>query len=440
MLSLRSTALVGIVSSALACAALALPIPASSSQDAVPRADDWVPSQIQPTDNPLAWSRATLGDQVTLDEFGRRPVTKTKERVWVLACEREIQLDCVESVSLVHEDGTVIPGEFLRGVTFDVNHRVNEGIAPYAEHDQIWSLPGLVIEGSQANVQIAMAMGGEGPAGFPGLNMMINLEGVPLTPPSPSDPLGCRFVDRGQCLNPPVFPDGTVLRIVTRTSWVAPSAITVRGTDVETSIEPLGTGARRITISGSPMMLQSQGGEAEIEAGRPQWVTSSFDFSMFDPRLTDTPGGNCTVDQPIIITNNAQGSGLPTWDSQKARLDLRMQAPHFWADGKTEWLGYYETTVPGKVARCLWGVDPEVANYLSVSVYDDNGEEKAATTAVSFRNGFVKVRAYGFTFSENTVAAKVKVKAGQRCFKKGVRLGGFVCQAKGKKLFWVRKK
>ena len=412
----------------------------SAASAPVEPAEEWVPAQITPTEIPLKWSRATLNDQVALDGLGRRPIVKAADRVWILACERDIQLDCVESIGLVDAAGVYTPGTLLRGQTFDVTHRTSEGIKPYAEHHQIWDVPGLVVDGQDADVEIAMGMGGNEPHGFPGLNMMINLTGVELKPSTPTDPFGCRFIDQGQCLSAPIFPDGTVLRIVTRVSWLAPSAITVRGKDVSTSIEELGSGARRITITGSPMLLQSQGGRAEIEAGRPQWVTSSFDFGMFDPRIESTPGGECAVDDPIILSNNAQGAGLPTWRSDQGRLDLSMAAPHHWSDGKTEWRGFYETVISGDVARCMWGVDPRVTSYLSLEVYDEDGQEKAATTAIGFKGGLITVRAYDFTFSENTVSTQVKVKAGKKCFTPGVKITNLVCTKKGKTLVWAKAK
>ena len=431
-----------VLSFALAIAISVVLLGVTSSAAGAPAepAEEWVPAQITPTEIPLKWSRATLNDQVALDRLGRRPVANATDRVWILACERDIQLDCVESIGLVDASGAYTPGTLLRGQTFDVTERTSEGIKPYAEHHQIWDVPGLVVDGQDADVEIAMGMGGNEPHGFPGLNMMINLTGVELKPSAPTDPFGCRFIDRGQCLSAPIFPDGTVLRIVTRVSWLAPSAITVRGKDVSTSIEELGSGARRITITGSPMLLQSQGGRAEIEAGRPQWVTSSFDFGMFDPRIESTPGGECAVDDPIILSNNAQGAGLLTWRSDQGRLDLSMAAPHHWSDGKTEWRGFYETAISGDVARCMWGVDPRVTSYLSLEVYDEDGQEKAATTAIGFKNGLITVRAYDFTFSENTVSTQVKVKAGKKCFTPGVKITNLVCAKKGKTLVWMAKR
>ena len=85
----------------------------------------------------------------------------------------------------------------------------------------------------------------------------------------------------------------------------------------------------------------------------------------------------------------------------------------------------------------MWGIDPRMTSYLSVGVYSEKGEEKAATTSISYQNGAIVVKAYDFTFSTNTVSAKVKVKAGMKCLKAGVRIVDFICTKKGKRLVWA---
>lgn len=45
-----------------------------------------------------------------------------------------------------------------------------------------------------------------------------------------------------------------------------------------------------------------------------------------------------------------------------------------------------------------------------VEVTGDEGEEKAATTAIAFRNGGVRIVARNFTFSSPTVTVKPKMR------------------------------
>lgn len=430
----RSTRALAVFVAMAASLMAALPVAGFA---APPReADEWVPSQIQPTKYPLRWSRATLDDKVTLDSLGRRPVVDPLFVTALLACERERQLDCVESLGLVSKSGEYSPGRWVQGITFDIEN-VPDGVAPYSAHRTIWEIPGLIVNGRPAKLQFDGNLGGWD--GTPGLNMDLNLVDVDLVPSTPDSPRGCRSMDQGLCMSPPDFPEDARIRVVLRTSWLAPAGIGARGKDVTLDSEDLGGGAHRWTLTGSPMLVQSRGGREEVARGYPTWVVSSFYFTMNDPRLGD-PNSECAVNRPVLFSGNAQGLGMPRWNAQRGRLDLSMEAPHYWADRKTAWLGYYETSIPAETARCLWGIDPRMTDYLSVGVYSEDGEEKAATTSIAFRDNQVQIRAYDFTFSSNVIRAVVNVKAGQRCFTSGVKIKDLTCTKKGKRLVWVKRR
>lgn len=400
--------------------------------------EDWVPSQIQPTKFPLRWSRATLNDKVTLDKFGRRPMVDPEHVTWLLACERDDQLDCVESIGLVSETGEYSPGKWVEGRTFDTEGRPAEGIAPYSMHQTIWEIPGLIINGKPAKIRYTGGLAGPGTLGTPGLNTDVELWDVDLIPSTPDSIRGCYFKDGDRCVTLPDFPDDARLRIVLRTSWLAPSGVMGHGKNVTMHVEDLGGGAHRWTLTGDPILMQSRGGRLDVLQGYANWVASTFYFRMIDPRLTGRPESGCEIFRPILFIGNASNLDMPRWKDWEGRLDLSMMSPHYWPDRQTEWRGYYETSIPEETARCLWGVDPRVTSYLSVEVRDENGQEKAATTSIGVTDGYVQVRAYDFTFSENTVSAKVNVTAGKRCFAQGVKITDLVCTKKGKKLVWAR--
>ena len=431
----RSTRAFAIFVAMAASLLAALPVAGFAAQ---PReADEWVPTQIQPTKYPLVWSRATLDDKVTLDRLGRRPVVDPEHVTWLLACENDRQLDCVESIGLVSASGEYAPGKWVQGRTWDVAGRPNEGIGPYSMHDTVWDIPGLVVNDKPARVVFVGGLAGPGSLGTPGLNMDLQLFGVDDIPSTPTSLRGCFQSDPSFCRVPPDFPDGTRIRVVVRTSWLAPAGVGARGTDVTLASENLGGGAYRWTLTGNPMLVQSRGGREEVERGYPTWVVSSFYFMMSDPRLGN-PGAECAVFRPILFSGNAQSLDIPRWNAQEGRLDLSMEAPHYWADRKTVWKGYYETSIPAEMARCLWGIDPRLTNYLSVGVYSEDGEEKAATTSIAFKDNQVQVRAYDFTFSSNVIRTEVNVKAGQRCFTAGVKIKDLICAKKGKRLVWMK--
>ena len=412
----RTSLLLAATSLALVAATLTAPA----------QAEDWTPTQIKPTSSPLHWSRATLNDQVTLDELGRRPVVDREKNVFLLACERDVQLDCIESVGLVSADGTYVQGTFRGANTFDTNR---DPVNPFAQHDTYWNMPGLVINGVSSGIGITAGLAGLPPQGFHGLNIGLWIIGPSSTPVPVGNKYGCEHDDRADCRKEPEFPPGTVLRIVMRTSWLAPHAAFVRGTNVDFGLEDLGGGAHRITVTGEPMLLQSQD-SAELETGVPDWVHSTFDFGIYDKRLGHGVGGDCTVNNPLLISGNGSDGGVPTWNANTGELNLQMRAPHYWSDGTTEWLGIYQTDIPMQAAKCMWGVDPETSSNFGVNVYDENGNVKPATTSIALEDGLIKIRASGFTFSTNRVAAQVTPKAGDVCYSEGMRIADFECRAK----------
>jgi hypothetical protein len=58
------------------------------------------------------------------------------------------------------------------------------------------------------------------------------------------------------------------------------------------------------------------------------------------------------------------------------------------------------------VARCLYGFANAPIS-ATVSVVNNKGQKSTATTIVSERNGWLKMAAYGFTYSNKTIRVKV---------------------------------
>jgi hypothetical protein len=107
-----------------------------------------------------------------------------------------------------------------------------------------------------------------------------------------------------------------------------------------------------------------------------------------------------------LVTTNAMAysGGTPSWDGDS--LNYRVAGLHFMPDGKTTVEGTYELSMRSDAARCLYGFSKAPIN-ATVSVIGEGGENKVATTVVSEKDGWLKLAAYGFTFSSPTISVKL---------------------------------
>jgi hypothetical protein len=87
-------------------------------------------------------------------------------------------------------------------------------------------------------------------------------------------------------------------------------------------------------------------------------------------------------------------------------LTYKVAGLHYAPDGKTLNEGSYDLVMRSDVARCLYGFSKAPIS-ATVSVVGEGGENKVATTVVSEKNGWLKLAAYGFTFSSPTISVKL---------------------------------
>ena len=87
-------------------------------------------------------------------------------------------------------------------------------------------------------------------------------------------------------------------------------------------------------------------------------------------------------------------------------LNYRVTGFHFAADGVTPNLGTYDLLMRSDAARCLYGFSNAPVS-ATVSITGADGAINVATTVVSERDGWLKMKAAGFTFSEKNIKLKI---------------------------------
>ena len=74
-------------------------------------------------------------------------------------------------------------------------------------------------------------------------------------------------------------------------------------------------------------------------------------------------------------------------------------------DGKSLVEGTYDLLIRSDAARCLYGFS-NAPIQASISVTGE-ADQKVATTSMTEGNGWIKLSAYGFTFSDPTISVKL---------------------------------
>jgi hypothetical protein len=106
-----------------------------------------------------------------------------------------------------------------------------------------------------------------------------------------------------------------------------------------------------------------------------------------------------------IVTTNAMiyNGGIPEF--RNGFLNYQVAGLHYQPDGITKVQGSYDLVIKSEVARCLYGFSRAPLS-ATISVIGE-GDRSIATTVVSEKNGWLKLAAYGFTFSKKTIRAKI---------------------------------
>lgn len=121
-------------------------------------------------------------------------------------------------------------------------------------------------------------------------------------------------------------------------------------------------------------------------------------------------GGQCVDSQSQItglVTTNATVfiPGPPSFNESEGSLDYKVLAPHLLADG-TVFKGTYDLLISSALARCIYKFTNAPVK-ATVSVVSDAGVTQVVTTTISEKDGFIRLSANGFTFSNPTIKVKL---------------------------------
>jgi hypothetical protein len=130
------------------------------------------------------------------------------------------------------------------------------------------------------------------------------------------------------------------------------------------------------------------------------WTFSNVDRGGGDPCFS---GRNEVLG---IVTTNAMVYQAQPPSFERGFLNYKVSGMHYLPGGEELALGTYDLVMRSSLARCLYNISRAPLS-AKVSVVNDRGDRVFATTTVSEKNGWLRLSAKGFTFSNKTIKVKI---------------------------------
>ena len=293
-------------------------------------------------------------------------------------CRTASQLDCLESVGLLSEDGSYTNAKLelaqINGVTDDqFGNKIYNG-------DTFWKAGNTDI---RINAQL------ETP------------EHIILRSPDGN-------LLRGGALRISIIVDKpleTKVRVKVRTSWLRPQSIQIKLSDSDYKDELI-TGGHRWTFEGKGLPHSSYDYSKQMpENQRP--AKADYDGILSDIFIhhagIDAQHSYfppvCADQGYTVQSNNTNATGEPSWDAKDETLIFGIFAPHLTAQGELN-KGYFKFWTSDKFLNCKFPTNTLSASpNLNVQILYEDGTQAVATTQVTHKDGKIFVLAAGFHFS-----------------------------------------
>ena len=265
----------------------------------------------------------------------------------------------------------------------------------------------------------------------------------------------CAWNEKGNCGIPQDYVEGTRVRLTVRISNSIGGWFKGRLKDPQISVKKFSASNNQITVEAQPATVGrmsytvedlkkmtsqeeaffkkngARGNKSAFMTWSPAWDARTFPYvEYFRSKVADTASGNttywnfstsdsdrspnrCLADKSKvlgIVTTNAMvyDGGVPTFSG--GFLNYKVAGLHFAPGGEELNLGVYDMVMRSDTARCLYGFSKAPLS-ATVSVLNEKGTKTMATTVVKeTKDGWLKLAAYGFTFSKKTIKVKITKK------------------------------
>jgi hypothetical protein len=379
-------------------------------------------------------------------------------------CRTATQENCVEDLLISKNDGPFTSGKFLRNLLSNMSIPADKDLNyPGGSTALIWddsTLGGPSATKYLVNAKYGLGMFGSG-AGYEVNNVSFSIipfrevtgsfSGPTIYPGRPSTQRvdwgsdGRYFLnENGSAGTQLDFDENLKFKLQIRMLNTVSGWFRGRLKDPIISIEKFSSTNNVVTIQGEPVKVPTMAystQRSQMTLRENQWLQNNgrsndvspqmsnggdvFNYiDYFKPKVKDQAAGvntywtvetaavgaenNCLDDKSRvvgIVTTNAMGYEGTSPRFSDGVLQYRVSGMHLMPDGKTPVLGTYDLVIRSDVARCLYRFSTAP---ISASVSITGGSDAIiATTVVNEKNGWLKLAAYGFTFSEKTLQVKL---------------------------------
>jgi hypothetical protein len=294
-------------------------------------------------------------------------------------CKTAIELDCVEAVGLLDDNGGFTPSKLSADLPQISPHQDPNGNEIYPG-ETIWESSAGLIH-LVATLDSPVAKGCNGTCAALRFHVAV------------ADPLT------------------TKVRFIFRTSWLKPMNIQMKALDSDYTYQKINGGVRW-TMEGKGMPYSDY--STEWNAKNATGAQADFDGTLFDFYIHHA--GKSAYDSfwdPVcadvgftVQSHNTNATGDPQWDQQSQSLLFSIFAPHKKANGDLN-TGYFKFWTSDAFMDCKFPKNNLTkASKLTIEIVSEDGDQSVATTGVSNKNGMLYFFASGFHFSSPRILIK----------------------------------
>lgn len=411
---------------------------------------------LQPGGVEIGGTRGDWIECASIDEPAcSSPEALKKILAWSLLpiCETSSDSACLEGLSIGGKDEELRSAQFIREETQrisfprDVERNLLEGAGvPVFESQNIFNASGnkkfaVAVRASQLWDKAQKRFYVDG----------LEAQIIPYflsNNPSSGASGACAFIAEASCARASSFIPGTKLQVSFRIPNSLGGWFSGRMKDPTISVSPFNSELNTVTIASEAVEVAALGLVKEKKSfslientwvenngrwftnggtatGANSWQENIFPFiENYRAQVKDTaigtdlvwkmrtiaagPGSGCLADKSQvlgIVTTNALGYDIGSPSFEGGYLEYKVAGLHYLPNGKDLVIGTYDLVIKSETARCLYGFTKAPVSATVQVLGGDN--ENVATTIVSEKDGWLKLAAYGFTFSEKEIQIKL---------------------------------